>query len=135
MGIHIGWTRIYAFMLGSFFAGVSGGLEAYTFRGVDVNAFSGFRSYTYIVMLIVGGMGTLSGAIWGAFLIVSLNFGIKIMAESISSPAMDDSILFSIIKPIVFGLVVLLFLAFQPYGFSFLLRTAKLRLKMWPFKI
>ena len=66
MGIHPGLTKVYAFGLAGFFAGVAGALHAYLYRGVGIESFTLHASITYLAMAIVGGLGTLNGSFWGS---------------------------------------------------------------------
>ena len=57
MGMHPGFTKVYAFALSGFFAGVAGALHAYLWRGVGFESFLLHHSITYLAMAIVGGLG------------------------------------------------------------------------------
>ena len=61
MGMHPGLTKVYAFTLAGFFAGVAGALHTYMFRGAGFESFTLHHSITYLAMAIVGGLGTLPG--------------------------------------------------------------------------
>ena len=65
MGMHPGFTKVYAFALAGFMAGVAGALHAYLYRGVGVESFTLHQSITYLAMAIVGGLGTLNGSFRG----------------------------------------------------------------------
>jgi branched-chain amino acid transport system permease protein len=60
MGMHPGLTKVYAFGLAGFFAGMAGALHAYVYRGVGFESFTLHHSITYLAMAIVGGLGTLT---------------------------------------------------------------------------
>jgi branched-chain amino acid transport system permease protein len=65
MGMHPGFTKVYAFALSGFFAGVAGALHAYLWRGVGFESFMLHHSISYLAMASVGGLGTLVGSIVG----------------------------------------------------------------------
>ena len=64
MGMHPGLTKVYAFALAGFFAGVAGALHAYIYRGVGFESFTLHDSIHFLAMAIVGGLGTLPGSSW-----------------------------------------------------------------------
>ncbi|HHY92324.1 MAG TPA: branched-chain amino acid ABC transporter permease [Firmicutes bacterium] len=66
MGIDTTRTKILAFALGAFYAGVAGGLYAHYIRYVNPNNFGFMRSIEILSMVVLGGMGSLPGAALGA---------------------------------------------------------------------
>jgi branched-chain amino acid transport system permease protein len=81
MGMHPGLTKVYAFGLGGFFAGVAGALHAYLYRGVGIESFTLHESISYLAMAIVGGLGTLTGSFLGPAAIKVLNLQVETIAE------------------------------------------------------
>jgi branched-chain amino acid transport system permease protein len=81
MGMHPGLTKVYAFGLAGFFAGMAGALHAYVYRGVGFESFTLHHSITYLAMAIVGGLGTLSGSFWGPAAIITLELQVETLAE------------------------------------------------------
>jgi branched-chain amino acid transport system permease protein len=77
MGMHPGLTKVYAFALAGFFAGMAGALHAYLYRGVGFESFTLHHSITYLAMAIVGGLGTLSGSFWGPAAIIALELQVE----------------------------------------------------------
>jgi len=78
MGIDVVRTKAMAFLLGAFYAGIGGGLWAYYVRFVAIDQFTLIHSIWFIAMIIVGGMGSITGALIGVFLI-------RLSQETISS--------------------------------------------------
>src|SRR5690606_8070938 len=78
MGIHVVRTKALAFLLGAFYAGIGGGLWAYYVRFVAIDQFTLIHSIWFIAMIIVGGMGSVTGALIGVFVI-------RLMQEIITS--------------------------------------------------
>ncbi|MGI6129784.1 MAG: branched-chain amino acid ABC transporter permease [bacterium] len=66
MGINTTKAKILAFMLGAFYAGVAGGLYAHYIRYINPNNFGFMRSIEILSMVVIGGMGSLPGAVFGA---------------------------------------------------------------------
>jgi branched-chain amino acid transport system permease protein len=81
MGMHPGLTKVYAFGLAGFFAGMAGALHAYVYRGVGFESFTLHHSITYLAMAIVGGLGTLHGSFWGPAAIITLELQVETIAE------------------------------------------------------
>ena len=81
MGMHPGLTKVYAFALAGFFAGVAGGLHAYLYRGAGFESFTLHQSITYLAMAIVGGLGTLPGSFLGPVAIRLLDLQVENMVE------------------------------------------------------
>jgi branched-chain amino acid transport system permease protein len=73
MGINITRTRLMAFGLGAAFSGFGGLLEASRLHGVDYSQFGFNISITILVMVILGGLGSIPGVIVGAALLSYLN--------------------------------------------------------------
>jgi branched-chain amino acid transport system permease protein len=116
MGMHPGLTKVYAFGLAGFFAGVAGALHAYVYRGVGFESFTLHHSITYLAMAIVGGLGTLSGSFWGPTAIIALELQVETLAEHAGQILPSDWNLATALKPFSFGLVIVLFLMFEPRG-------------------
>src|SRR5260221_7150922 len=73
MGVNTTKYKVKAFVIGSFFAGVAGGLFAhYTPAYLNPTMFDFTRSFELIVMVVLGGLGSISGSILGAILITGL---------------------------------------------------------------
>jgi len=136
MGMHPGFTKVYAFALAGFFAGVAGALHAYLYRGAGFDSFTLHHSITYLAMAIVGGLGTLSGSFWGPAAIVMLDLQVEHLSEWLKNsdllPATMN--LATALRPLSFGLVIVLFLMFEPRGISNWWRITRSYLKLWPFR-
>lgn len=72
MGIDVTKYKVIAFAISSFFAGVAGGLFAHYQGFIDPNSFSFNRSVEVVIMVVIGGMGSLSGSILGAVIVTVL---------------------------------------------------------------
>lgn len=134
MGMHPGLTKVYAFALAGFFAGVAGGLQAYLYRGVGIESYTLHHSINYLAMAIVGGLGTLHGAFWGPAAIKVLDLLVEGFAEWIGTVLTISGNLATALKPLSFGLVIVLFLMFEPRGIANWWRIACSYLKQWPFR-
>jgi len=134
MGMHPGLTKVYAFALAGFFAGVAGALHAYLYRGAGFESFTLHHSITYLAMAIVGGLGTLIGSFLGPAAIMVLDLQVESLSEfagTVFSGAMN---LATALRPLAFGVVIVLFLMFEPRGIANWWRIARNYLKLWPFR-
>ena len=134
MGMHPGLTKVYAFGLAGFFAGVAGALHAYLYRGVGIESFTLHESITYLAMAIVGGLGTLHGSFWGPAAIKLLDLQVETLSEHASKVFPAALNLSTALKPFTFGLVIVLFLMFEPRGIANWWRIVRSYTKLWPFR-
>ena len=134
MGMHPGFTKVYAFALAGFFAGVAGALHAYLWRGVGFESFTLHHSISYLAMAIVGGLGTLVGAIVGPAAILMLELGVEFFAEWAGHFFKAIGDIATAFRPLSFGLVIVLFLMFEPRGIANWWRIARSYFKLWPFR-
>jgi len=134
MGMHPGLTKVYAFALAGFFAGVAGALHAYVYRGVGFESFTLHESVGYLAMAIVGGLGTLNGSFWGPVALKYLDLQVEHLSEVAGQFLPASMNLATALKPFTFGLVIVLFLMFEPRGIANWWRIAKSYTKLWPFR-
>ena len=134
MGMHPGLTKVYAFALAGFLAGVAGGLHAYLWRGVGFESFTLHHSISYLAMAIVGGLGTLIGSFLGPTAIIMLDLLVERFSDFLRTlfPAALD--LATALRPLSFGLVIVLFLMFEPRGIANWWRILRTYIKLWPFR-
>ena len=134
MGMNPGLTKVYAFALAGFFAGVAGALHAYLYRGAGFESFTLHHSVEFLAMAIVGGLGTLNGSFWGPAAIKLLDIQVEHIAEYIGELVPGASNLATAFKPLSFGLVIVLFLMFESRGIANWWRIGKSYTKLWPFR-
>ena len=125
---------MYAFALAGFLAGVAGALHAYLFRGVGFESFTLHHSIVYLAMAIVGGMGTLNGSFWGPLAIQMLELQVERLAEEAGHFFPSSLNLATALRPLTFGLVIVLFLMFEPRGIANWWRIIRSYVKLWPFR-
>ncbi|MDH5577485.1 MAG: branched-chain amino acid ABC transporter permease [Betaproteobacteria bacterium] len=133
LGIHVARAKLTAFVVSSMLAAVSGALFAY-FRGfVSVEAFSLYLTIQYVAMVIIGGMGSVLGALLGTVFVVLFPYLIDAAMRALGVADRLASLVFAI-NYAGFGLVMLLFLVFEPQGLVGLWRRAQNWALLWPFK-
>jgi len=134
MGMSPGLTKVYAFGLAGFFAGVAGALHAYLYRGVGFESFTLHHSIEFLAMAIVGGLGTLPGSFYGPAAIRFLDLQVENLAEFASGIFPSNMNLATAMRPFTFGLVIVLFLMFEPRGIANWWRIVRSYFKLWPFR-
>lgn len=134
MGIDVFYYKLLAFIIGCFFAGVAGSLWAHYFTAIHTEQFPMMNSIWYLGMLVIGGMGSAVGPIFGVFFFRGLEELITIGAPVLANtfPMVGVNI-FAALGSIVFGLVLMLFLIFEPRGLSHRWEVFKNYYRLWPF--
>ncbi len=132
IGIRPLQTKLTAFAVSSFYAGVAGALYAFCFvKSVDFTAFDLLRSLQVLFMIIIGGLGSILGSFLGAGFIVLtpifLNIGLSEFAADLSPAQVTN------VETMVFGGLIVLFLIVEPFGLARLWVTMKQKLRLWPF--
>ncbi|ASN80976.1 MULTISPECIES: branched-chain amino acid ABC transporter permease [Deinococcus] len=136
MGINPGTAKLTAFMLGSLYAGIAGGLFAYFQKAVVIEDYMLHTSVQLLAMAIVGGLGSLPGAFLGPMFIVTLDRLMGTASESLGSASIfpEGVDVASAMKPLTFGLAIVLFLMFEPRGLANWWRLTRMYFKKWPYK-
>lgn len=134
LGISLLRTKLMSFAISSFYAGVAGGMWAYFFRVVTPESFPFVYSIFFLAAIIVGGMGTILGAILGAVFMTLvpelLRFGIDWLTPVLPNAAA----MLSPVRTIVFGLLIVGFLIFEPKGLAEIVQRTRRYFHLWPFK-
>ena len=133
LGIGIAGYKLLAFVISSALTAVAGALFAY-YRGfVSVEAFSLFLTIQYLAMVIIGGMGSLLGALLGATFVTIFPYIIE--TSLLALPRAQDyaSLLFAV-NYSAFGLVMILFLIFEPLGLVGIWHRVQSYFLLWPFR-
>ncbi|MDH3236177.1 MAG: branched-chain amino acid ABC transporter permease [Alphaproteobacteria bacterium] len=135
LGVHLVKYKLMSFAIGSFYAGVAGGLMAYFFRLVNPEQFDLLLSVFFLASVIVGGMGSTLGSILGAFFMTILPEMLRLMVEGLGKAYQID--LTTVLVPIretIFGLLMILFLIFAPHGLVQLWQRVRAMIATWPFR-
>ncbi|MBU3712037.1 MAG: branched-chain amino acid ABC transporter permease [Limnohabitans sp.] len=134
MGIDVAATKVRAFLVAAFYAGMAGGLWAIALRHVSVEQFTLFNSIWMIAMMIVGGLGSIVGALVGTFLIQMAREGVVSLGPSLVEifPAAGQGLVFAGMN-VLLGTVIVLFLLFEPKGVMHRVNIAKRGYRLWPF--
>jgi branched-chain amino acid transport system permease protein len=133
IGVNLFKYRILSFGISSFMVGISGGLWAYYITIISDEHFTMWLSVQYLAMVIVGGLGHVLGSIFGVVFMVVLPEVLRLPTEALSAVFPNISSIFASLRELVFGLVVILFLIFEPDGMAARWHTIRAYWKLWPF--
>ena len=133
VGINVTMYKMLAFFVGAFFAGVAGYLLVSGYAHCDLAYFGFLDSIWLLGMLIVGGMGTTTGTIFGTLLLRLIYFGTNQLAPSLVSavPFLPFRVASGALY-ILYGLVIIAFLVFEPRGMNHLWERFKNWYRYWP---
>lgn len=133
VGVNLFAFKLQAFGLSSFLAGVAGGLWSHYTMYITPEQFSMGLSISYLAMIIIGGMGSVIGSIFGAVFITLLPEMLNLLVSSLGGIPPDLSAVIVPMKEGVFGLMLVLFLIFEPEGLARKWRLTKAYWKLYPF--
>jgi branched-chain amino acid transport system permease protein len=126
LGVQIVWYKLAAFALGSFYAGVAGGLLAYFNQFVNPEQFGLLLSVFFLSAVIVGGMGSTLGAILGAVFMTLLPELLRESALAVGSTfGFDVASILVPLREAIFGLLMVAFLILEPRGLAQLWKRAR----------
>ncbi len=134
IGIPVGQTKLLAFAISSFYLGIAGALWAFAYLGtIEANGLDLNRSFQILFIIIIGGLGSLSGSFFGAAFIVLLPIFLSVLGQALFGQSIDQALLQNLQK-IIFGALIIYFLIKEPEGLSRLLRNFHQRLRKWPLR-
>ena len=81
VGIHTTQYKIIAFVIGAFWAGIGGGLFAHLNTYLHTNTFGFLKSIEFVVMVVLGGMGSMVGSLTAAALLTLLPEALRVVSE------------------------------------------------------
>ncbi|QKV54821.1 branched-chain amino acid ABC transporter permease [Comamonas antarctica] len=133
LGIPLLRYKLLSFGLSSFYAGVAGGLWAYFFRVVTPESFPLLMSIFFLAAIIVGGMGSILGGILGAAFMTMVPELLKLVVDLLPGGS-ELTVFLSPVRTIVFGLLIIGFLVFEPLGLAEVWRRIRRFFHLWPFR-
>jgi len=101
MGVHTTRAKVISFVVSSALAGVAGGLFAHYLMYVHTNSFTFLKSFEIIIMIVIGGLGSISGSVLGAVLFIGLTEGLREFAQY---------------RMILFSLLLIVIMIVRPQG-------------------
>ena len=119
MGVNLARYKLLAFAVSSFYTGVSGALMAQYLGHLEPQAFNISESMNFFVAVIVGGIASVEGSVFGAAFVVLV-------------PALFGSLRWAV--PVLFGAAILAVLIFEPLGLAGMWLKTRLYFRLWPFR-
>ena len=135
MGINLLYYKLLAFFIGCFLAGIAGALLAHWVGFMNAEQFSLTESILYIGMIIIGGLGTTIGPIFGVVFIRILQqmLTVEVVPWLEGTFTMLPAGFATGVTPMMFGLVIILFLILEPRGLAHRWSLFKAAYRLWPF--
>jgi branched-chain amino acid transport system permease protein len=134
-GVDVRRVKRRAFVVSSFYAGCAGALLYSILGYIDPASFGLLVSVQFVAMVLIGGVATISGSIMGAFFIALLPRLTRELPEYLpflSSSATDTPNVFQF-ETLLYGLLIVLFLIFEPRGLFGVWIRVRNYWKAWPF--
>lgn len=135
MGIPIFRYKLLSFAISSFYAGLAGALWAYYVASITPEPFTMLLSIEYIAMIIIGGLGSIAGSVFGAVFITLLNELLSSATQYLMNLGSLSAMALTIapLREFIFGLTIVLFIIFEPRGLAEMWRIVRSSFKLWPF--
>jgi branched-chain amino acid transport system permease protein len=137
MGVNVFRYKLLSFGISSFFVGLAGGLTALHSTNISWERFTIAVSIEYLAMIIIGGLGSVAGSIYGAAFIKLLPELLREIGTVITEQGWLSSGDFDLYLPFIreaaFGIAIILALIFEPEGIVKLWRDTKAYFRLWPF--
>ncbi|MDB4443870.1 branched-chain amino acid ABC transporter permease [bacterium] len=141
MGVNLMYYKTLAFAVSAFYTGLAGGLYAFVLRFIEPQIFGLLMSIIFLAMVVVGGLGSVFGSVAGACLLSWLDLELR---NILSVPYLGGWLealsmsYFSItgvsnIQLIVYGLIMVAIMLFEPLGIYGIWIRTKLYWRTWPF--
>jgi branched-chain amino acid transport system permease protein len=132
IGIQLLPTKLLAFAISSFYCGVAGALLVFMWYGsAEPAVFDVNLSFFILFMVIIGGLGSLTGSFFGAALIFILPIVLRYIPPEFGIPIQSATV--DHIQYMVIGALIVLFLIAEPNGLARLWQIGKQKLRVWPF--
>jgi branched-chain amino acid transport system permease protein len=132
IGVDVVRYKVLAFAVSSGFVGLAGALTAHYRSIVTFERFTLEVSILYLAIIIVGGLGSILGSVLGAGFMIALPALITQAGQSLQGSFLARQL--PAIQLGIFGLVIMLFLIFEPRGLARLWQRAKDYFRLWPFR-
>ena len=101
MGVNTTKYKVMAFTIGAAFAGIAGVLFAHCFYIISPSSFTFMQSFNYLIMVVLGGLGSLTGSVAGAFVVTALSAALADWPE---------------FRMIIYALALIFLMFYRPQG-------------------
>jgi branched-chain amino acid transport system permease protein len=136
IGINIFRYKLWAFAISSFYAGVTGVLYTYYLGIANYEQFQLDVSINFLAMVIIGGLGSTLGPVFGAIFVTLLPIVTRRVLSSVGGMFFSASDLSAVIPSLrlaIFGGLIIFFLVVEPEGLNRLWRNIRNYFRAWPF--
>ena len=134
MGIHVRAYKLLAFTVSAFITGVAGSVLALHLRYLNIDSFALITSIEVLTMIIVGGLGSIRGAVLGAIVITILPEVSGRLFALVGGPMQSLSAANAPeLKGVIYALIIMLFLRFEPDGMTSRWNHIKRYWSEWPY--
>jgi branched-chain amino acid transport system permease protein len=138
IGVNVFRTRLTAFAISSFYAGITGVLYTYYYGVANYEVFTLTISIEFLAMIIIGGLGSVLGSIFGAIFIslvpILLDLGLQNIGRGwFGMEGSSVARVSSALQLILFGGLIMFFLVVEPDGLNKLWKNIKDYFRVWPF--
>jgi len=133
MGVDLFKYKLLAFAISSFLVGLAGALTAHYRSIVTWERFTIDVSVLYLAMIIIGGLGRVTGSYLGAIFMTLLPVVLSNLGRALKGVFPIVEALIPFIQQAAFGLVIILFLVFEPEGLNKIWKNIKDYFRLWPF--
>ena len=133
LGVPVRRYKLIAFVISSVLTSLAGSLSAYYLGFVSIETFTIYLTIEYVAMIIIGGAGSLLGAVMGAAFVVTFPYLIEAALRILPMPGSVADDKFAI-NYAMFGLIMILFLVFEPLGLVEIWRRIRDYFLLWPFR-
>lgn len=101
MGINTTYYKVAAFVIGAFFAGIAGGLWAHNFYIIQPSNFGFLKSFDILIFVVLGGLGSLSGAVLAAIVLTIVSTFLQDYPET---------------RMLFYSLILIVMMIYRPQG-------------------
>jgi branched-chain amino acid transport system permease protein len=136
IGVDISRYKMIAFAVSSFYAGIAGALLYVMIGFIEPASFNLGLSVQYIAMILIGGVATISGSIMGALFISvlpRLTRELPALLPFVSGSATTGGLTVFTVETVLYGLLIIVFLIFEPRGLFGIWVRIRNYWKSWPF--
>jgi branched-chain amino acid transport system permease protein len=134
IGVNVSRYKLLAFGVSSFYAGIAGALLGHLGKAVNFEQFQVDLSIQYLAMIVIGGLASIPGSIFGAVFITLLPIVLRNLVNVFQGVLPGNpAILFSSAQFFLFGLVIVIFMVVEPQGLARIWRNVKNYFRLWPF--
>jgi len=114
LGVNVEWVKIQSFGVSAAITGLAGVLLAHHLAYLSPETFGVLESLKLLLMIVVGGLGSIPGAIFGAIFVSLLPVMISLLRDVLPEAISQQAGL----EPMTFGLIIILFVVFEPEGIN-----------------